>query len=209
MFLVGVMLCRRRSCRMPLCRPPRRRHHAPRPCGMAPRNRAARTGIFRVRDRLGRSRRRPLRRVAATVAAAGSLDRGEAASAAATNAGRQRPRTCPPMSSAIPFKPRRHQRHVPTPRRSAHSPCSGKYDRPSLGDGLASSSIVHRRALQLLEQHRGGVDEARRAVAALEAELVEEGLLDRRERHDLALVVRLRVALDGADASCRRRSRRR
>src|SRR2546430_14298180 len=58
----------------------------------------------------------------------------------------------------------------------------------------------HRRAFEPLDQHGGGVDEARRAVPALEAELVEEGLLHRREREEIALVVPAGDALDGADA---------
>src|SRR5262245_66556181 len=58
----------------------------------------------------------------------------------------------------------------------------------------------YRRALEPFDQHRGGIDEARRAVAALEAEAIEEGLLHRGERDDLALIVPAGDAFDGADA---------
>src|SRR5262245_11683490 len=58
----------------------------------------------------------------------------------------------------------------------------------------------YRRALEPFDQHGGGIDEARRAVAALEAEAIEEGLLHRGERDDLALVVSPGDAFDGADA---------
>src|SRR5262249_61660608 len=57
-----------------------------------------------------------------------------------------------------------------------------------------------RLALQLLEQHGRPGDEARRAVAALEGEVLDEGALDRRQRHDVALLVALGMALDGAHA---------
>src|SRR4051794_32401785 len=61
-------------------------------------------------------------------------------------------------------------------------------------------STRHRRALESLDQNGRGVDEARGAVAALEAEPVEEGLLQRGERGDFTLVVPFGDALDGADA---------
>src|SRR4051812_45279119 len=61
-------------------------------------------------------------------------------------------------------------------------------------------STRHRRARESLDQNGGGIDEARGAVAALEAEPVEEGLLQRGERGDLALVVPAGDAFDGADA---------
>ena len=54
--------------------------------------------------------------------------------------------------------------------------------------------LRHRRAREALDQHLRLVDEARRAVAALEGEMVEKGGLHRRQ---LAV---LRNALDGANA---------
>ena len=69
------------------------------------------------------------------------------------------------------------------PGSSARSRCSGRCGFSSAAATVAStSSARHRRALEPLDQHGRGIDEARRAVAALEAELVEEGLLHRRER---------------------------
>ncbi len=67
------------------------------------------------------------------------------------------------------------------------------------GDGRLHVRAHDGRPLQALEQHGGGIDEARRAIAALEAEALEERLLHRRQR-DLALVVALGDPLDGADA---------
>src|SRR4051812_25393934 len=61
-------------------------------------------------------------------------------------------------------------------------------------------STRHRRALESLDQNGRGVDEARGAVAALEAEPVEEGLLQRGEGDNLAVVVPAGDAFDGADA---------
>ncbi len=56
-----------------------------------------------------------------------------------------------------------------------------------------------RLALQLLHQHRRGVDEARRAIAALEGEFVDETLLDRVQLSDLTALITFGVTFDGAD----------
>src|SRR5262249_53636823 len=66
--------------------------------------------------------------------------------------------------------------------------------------GWLDFSARHRRALEPLDQNRRGVDETRRAVAALEAELIEERLLHGRDCKHVPLFVRLGNALNRADA---------
>src|SRR5690606_17308178 len=53
-------------------------------------------------------------------------------------------------------------------------------------------------SLQSLDENSGGIDKARRTVAALEAIKVEKFLLHRRECRDQAIAIALRMAFDGA-----------
>ena len=79
--------------------------------------------------------------------------------------------------------------------------CSGRCAFERCGHRRFDLGTRHRRACASRSISTvAAIDEARRAVAALEAEMVEEGLLHRREREDLALVVAPGDALDGADA---------
>ncbi|MCY1179235.1 hypothetical protein D9M73_196250 [compost metagenome] len=64
-------------------------------------------------------------------------------------------------------------------------------------DDFFQLAFDDRLTLQLFHQHGRGIHEARRAVAALEGELVDETLLDRVQLGDLALLVAGRMAFDG------------
>jgi hypothetical protein len=67
------------------------------------------------------------------------------------------------------------------------------------GDRLFEPARLDRLPRQFLDQDRGRIDETRRAVAALEAEVLEKRLLNRRKRDDRSVLVALCTAFHGAN----------